>query len=48
VLPGEVLNAALGWWWPTPLWGTGWFYAARDAREIFRAGLITCLPKCWL
>ena len=37
VLLGLVLNAALGWWWADPAAGYVLvFYAAREAREIFR------------
>ena len=38
VLLGLVLNAGLGWWWADPAAGYVLvFYAAREAREIFRA-----------
>jgi divalent metal cation (Fe/Co/Zn/Cd) transporter len=37
VLLGLVLNATLGWWWADPAAGYVLvFYAAREAREVFR------------
>ena len=39
VLLGLVLNAALGWWWADPAAGYVLvYYAAREVRDIFRAG----------
>jgi divalent metal cation (Fe/Co/Zn/Cd) transporter len=38
VLIGLTLNAALGWWWADPVAGYVLvFYAAREARDIFRS-----------
>ena len=39
VLVGLVLNASYGWWWADPLAGYVLvFYAAKEARHIFREG----------
>jgi divalent metal cation (Fe/Co/Zn/Cd) transporter len=39
VLAGLVLNAAAGWWWADPAAGYVLvYYAAREVREIVRAG----------
>ncbi len=38
VLPGLILNAALGWWWADPAAGYVLvFCAGREVREIFPA-----------
>jgi divalent metal cation (Fe/Co/Zn/Cd) transporter len=39
VLAGLILNAAAGWWWADPAAAYVLvYYAAREVREIFRAG----------
>jgi len=39
VLLGLTLNAAAGWWWADPAVGYVLvYYAAREVRDIFKAG----------